>query len=197
MSKPIFKVGDKLRCLVNRPSCAPIKPDEIVKVIQSDSDGITVKAKDGRTWLQNHNPTEFVLVESADHKKQKREKTMAHPKDAGSKADDGKIKIELIPVEFLIETAKALTFGAGKYGPHNFRKGLSASRLLGAAKRHIELELAGVKADSESGHSHLAHAAASLAMYSFMKAHRPELDDRYVYTEEELKKVEEMMYGKK
>jgi hypothetical protein len=116
---------------------------------------------------------------------------------AGIKHDGGKPRTELIPTEFMIEVAKALTFGANKYGDNNFRNGLSYTRLLGAAKRHIELELAGIEQDSESTHSHLAHAGASLAMYAFMKAHRPDLDDRFKYSEEEKKKLEEMMYGTK
>lgn len=115
----------------------------------------------------------------------------------GSKNDSGKPRMELIPAEFTIEVAKALTFGANKYADDNFRKGISYKRLLGAAKRHIEQELAGIETDNESGLSHLAHAGASLAMYSFMKTHRPDLDDRYKYTEEQKKKLEEMMYGVK
>lgn len=115
----------------------------------------------------------------------------------GVKHDQNKPRTELIPTEFIIEVAKALTFGQAKYGEDNFRQGISYRRLLGAAKRHIELELAGIETDGDSGHSHLAHAGASLAMYAFMKAHRPDLDDRYKYTEEEKKKLEEMMYGVK
>lgn len=116
---------------------------------------------------------------------------------AGSKNDAGKPRMELIPTEFIIEVAKALTFGAEKYGDDNFRKGIAYKRLLSAAKRHIEQELVGIDSDVESNLSHLAHAGASLAMYAFMKAHRPDLDDRYKYTNEEKKKIEEMMYGKK
>ena len=114
----------------------------------------------------------------------------------GTKYDNGKPDLSLVPIEFQIETAKALTFGKIKYGAHNYRKGIEMSSLLAAADRHLKLELAGVKVDAESGLSHLAHALASLAMYAFMKAHRPDMDDRYVYTEAELLKLEEYVYGK-
>ncbi len=117
-------------------------------------------------------------------------------KEAGKKNDNGKPRMDLIPTEFLIEVAKALTYGGNLYGQHNFKNGINYSRLLSAAKRHIELELAGVESDKESGFSHLAHAGASLAMYAFMKTHRPEFNDLFKYTEEEKKKIEEMMYGK-
>lgn len=117
--------------------------------------------------------------------------------EVGKKNDNGKPRLDLIPSEFLIETAKALTYGGNLYGEHNFRKGIDYSRLLSAAKRHIELELAGLEKDKDSGHSHLSHAAASLAMYAFMKVHRPEFNNLFKYTEEEKKKIEEMMYGEK
>lgn len=115
----------------------------------------------------------------------------------GTKHDSNKPRTELIPTEFTIEVAKALTFGANKYSEDNFKNGISYRRLLGAAKRHIELELCKIESDSESDLSHLAHAGASLAMYAFMKTHRTDLDDRYEYTEEQKKKIEEMMYGEK
>lgn len=114
----------------------------------------------------------------------------------GVKYDSGKVRLDLIPVEFTVGTGKALTFGANKYGQHNFRQGIDYQRLLGAAKRHIEAELAGIEQDRESGLEHWMHAAASLAMYAFMKKNRPQNDDRFKYTEEELKALEEFLYGK-
>lgn len=123
--------------------------------------------------------------------------TIDNTQEVGKKNDNGKPRLDLIPAEFLIETAKALTYGGNLYGEYNFRKGIDYSRLLSAAKRHIELELAGLEKDKDSGHSHLGHAAASLAMYAFMKVHRPEFNNLFKYTEEEKKKIEEMMYGEK
>ena len=117
--------------------------------------------------------------------------------EIGKKFDGAKPRMDLMPHEFNIGVSKAFTFGAEKYDAHNFKNGLEMSRLLAAAKRHIELELAGVKIDKESGLEHWMLAGASLAMYSFMKTHRPEMDDRYKYTEEELARIEEMMYGEK
>lgn len=113
----------------------------------------------------------------------------------GKKDDKQKPRVDLIPVEFQIGVGKALGYGAKKYGEHNFRAGISFTRLLAAAKRHIELELAGVKQDRDTGEPHWHNAAASLAMYAFMSAHRKDMDDRYPYTEEQLKEIEKMMYG--
>lgn len=114
---------------------------------------------------------------------------------SGNKLDQGKPRLDLIPTEFNIGVGKALGYGAKKYGEDNFRKGIGYRRLLGAALRHIELELSGVPLDDESGLEHWMNASASLAMYAFMKKNHPNLDDRYKYTEEQLKELVKQMYG--
>lgn len=116
---------------------------------------------------------------------------------SGNKFDQGKPSLDLIPVEFSIGVGKAFGFGKEKYGQHNFRSGIYTQKLLAAAKRHIDLELARIDVDDESGCEHWMNAAASIAMYCFMKYHRPEFDDRYDYTEEEKKRIVELMYGKR
>lgn len=113
----------------------------------------------------------------------------------GKKNDSQKPRMDLIPVEFLIGTAKPLTHGANKYGQHNFRQGITYSRLLSAIKRHIDLELAGVKIDADSSCEHWMNACAGLSMYAYMKTHRPDMDDRFVYSPEQLQVIEKMMYG--
>jgi hypothetical protein len=116
-------------------------------------------------------------------------------KEVGKKHDKGKIKLSLIPVEFMMGLGRALTHGASKYGSHNFRnKGLTLSQLLDAANRHHLLEVAGVDKDKESGLPHWAHAAASYAMYAFIKRWYPDMDDRYQYTDEEKQLIEKELY---
>jgi hypothetical protein len=113
----------------------------------------------------------------------------------GIKLDNGKPRMTLIPIEFLTGLGKALTFGASKYDDHNFRKGFKYTRLLDAAERHLKLENAGIESDRDSGLPHWAHAAASLAMYAFCKKWFPDLDDRWVYTEDQKRQIEEDLYG--
>lgn len=112
----------------------------------------------------------------------------------GTKQDSGKPRMTLIPVEFMIGLGKALTFGAKKYDDHNFRKGIQLSRLLDAAERHLKLESVGVETDRDSGLPHWAHAAASLAMYAFIKKWHKDMDDRYKYTDEQKEDIEKNMY---
>ena len=84
----------------------------------------------------------------------------------GKKFDNGKPMMNLLPPEGLNEVAKVLTFGATKYGPHNWRNGLDYSRLLSATQRHINQYNSArcSDQDNESGISHLAHAACNLLM---------------------------------
>jgi len=72
--------------------------------------------------------------------------------------------MELLPTEGLIEISKVLTYGAKKYGAHNWRNGLDWSRLIGATFRHLVSWLGGERTDPESGLSHLAHAGCNILM---------------------------------
>jgi hypothetical protein len=97
----------------------------------------------------------------------------------GKKFDEGKIRVDLLPSESLFAVAEVLTFGASKYGEHNWRKGMAWSRLYAAAQRHMMKWNAGETHDEESGKNHLAHACVNLLMLlSYEKSCR-ELDDRF------------------
>ena len=75
------------------------------------------------------------------------------------KADGGKNRLDLLPFAALEEVGKVLTFGAGKYAPHNWRKCDSQSRYLAAGLRHLFAWGRGEDTDPETGLSHVAHAA--------------------------------------
>lgn len=99
---------------------------------------------------------------------------------AGAKHDGGKPPMQLVPLLAVNEVAKVLGFGARKYAEHNWRKGLSQGRLLGAALRHQVAYLEGEDNDPESELAHLAHAACCVlfALDNHLRG-RAELDDRY------------------
>ena len=86
------------------------------------------------------------------------------------KYDEEKIRLELIPPEFLIATGKGLTYGAKKYAPGNWATGdgFEWSRLYGGLLRHLNAWNGGEDVDPESGNLHLDHAAC---MLSFLIAH--------------------------
>lgn len=75
------------------------------------------------------------------------------------KHDQGKLRYDLIPAGSLEALVRVYTFGAGKYGDRNWEKGMSWGRVFGAIMRHLWAWWRGEDADSETGISHLAHAA--------------------------------------
>lgn len=81
----------------------------------------------------------------------------------GRKDDHGKLRWSLLPIDSVEEVVKVLEHGAQKYGMDNWSLvDDGAKRYLDAALRHMVEYMKGVERDEESGHHHLAHAAASL-----------------------------------
>ena len=86
------------------------------------------------------------------------------------KFDKEKLRVELVPPEFIMATASALTHGAVKYAPGNWKEppGFEWSRLYGGLQRHLQAWANGQDIDPDSGNPHLDHACAMLA---FLVAH--------------------------
>lgn len=98
---------------------------------------------------------------------------------AGIKKDKNKPKVSLIPPIAILEMAKSFTYGAQKYSPDNYKKGINFRRLIDAAYRHILSIADGVDVDEESGNLHAASVMSNMAMLIYMMKHKPEMDDRY------------------
>jgi hypothetical protein len=97
----------------------------------------------------------------------------------GVKHDDGKPMFACLQPDALLELGKVAALGANKYGLHNYRKGLSVSRTIDAAFRHLIAFLKGEDNDPVDGNNHLASVAwNALTALQTLKDH-PELDDRY------------------
>lgn len=86
------------------------------------------------------------------------------------KYDETKVRLELIPPEFIWATGRGLTYGASKYAPGNWSTGdgFQWSRLYGGLQRHLTSWNSGEDYDPESGNNHLDHACCMLA---FLIAH--------------------------
>lgn len=83
---------------------------------------------------------------------------------AGVKHDQGKARVDLVPVTGIQAAARAFGFGAIKYAPWNWMKGMEWLRLYAATLRHLFAWATGEEKDPESGLCHLDHALASLMM---------------------------------
>jgi hypothetical protein len=86
----------------------------------------------------------------------------------GTRFDQGKNRLDIIPPEWIWALADVLTQGAVKYDVHNWEKGMNWSRILGSGLRHVVYYIAGQKYDKETGCHHLAMAAWNfLALMSY------------------------------
>ena len=101
-----------------------------------------------------------------------------HTPQAAMKHDSEKVRMDLLDPRAIDQLAQVLTFGARKYEAHNWRRGISKSRLLGAALRHLFAYMRGEDRDPESGLSHVAHAMCC-CMFLLGLERRTDLDDRW------------------
>ena len=86
--------------------------------------------------------------------------------------------LELVPQALTRAAARALGYGAIKYAPNNWRRGIRWGEVFGALKRHLDAWNEGEDLDSKedggSGLNHLDHAAACLGFLTHMVG-----DERY------------------
>jgi hypothetical protein len=102
--------------------------------------------------------------------------------DRAVKDNKNKPRLSLFPMRAFQLAGKVFTFGASKYAPYNWAKGLPHSELMDATLRHLTDYWAGEDNDPESGHSHLAHALCCVAMLLESKARGIGTDDRWSWT---------------
>lgn len=98
------------------------------------------------------------------------------------KSDAQKPDMSLLHRYPLEQTALAFMDGAAKYGRNNFREngGLEWNRLLAAALRHLTAFNSGENVASDSGLSHLSHAAANIFMLLEYEGTNNGIDNRFV-----------------
>ena len=98
--------------------------------------------------------------------------------EEGTKDDGGKVPYHLIAPELMDGVGQILDFGAQKYAPRNWEKGMDWSRPFSALMRHMWAWWRGECADPETGKSHLWHAACCLMFLMAYEARKTGTDDR-------------------
>jgi hypothetical protein len=85
---------------------------------------------------------------------------MINPKE---KAGKQKTQYHLVPPRVLKEVAEAMTEGANKYGPYNFRQaGVNMTTYYSSTLRHLNAWMEGEDIDPDSGLHHGVKAIAGL-----------------------------------
>ena len=86
----------------------------------------------------------------------------------GVKLDAGKTRFDLLPPDALQAVAQVYTFGAEKYAPRNWEKGMDWGRVYAAGQRHMNSFWGGEARDPETGYLHTAHAGfAALTLTAY------------------------------
>ena len=98
----------------------------------------------------------------------------------GLKFDGKKTMHELVPPYAQEQYAKVLTFGAQKYAPHNWEKGIEWSRIIGAIKRHTLAIERGEDYDPETGLLHSAHLMCEAGFLTEFYKVFPQGDNRFI-----------------
>ena len=99
--------------------------------------------------------------------------------------NNGKLRWSLISWEALKPMVQVLMFGAEKYEPNNWKKGLKYSTISESLQRHLYSFMEGEDNDPESKLSHLGHILCNAMFLSWMFIFRKDLDDR------DINKIEE------
>jgi len=87
--------------------------------------------------------------------------------------------MDLLDPVALSGLAAVLQFGAKKYAAHNWRGGITYSRLISALLRHVFAILRGEFLDPESGLPHIDHVGCCWMFLSNMMKTRSDMDDLY------------------
>lgn len=99
--------------------------------------------------------------------------------ELGIRENEGKPRWSLVPQSSLLPMVRVLEFGADKYTPNNWQKGLTINEICESLKRHLDSFMEGEDNDKESKISHIGHIQANALFLSWMMENRPDLDNRF------------------
>lgn len=154
-----LKRGDKVKCIDAKGASTYLTCGEVYTVELAGM-FLRLEGVEGG-WKHSR----FEKVEDAPH----------YTGRGGIKHDQGKPRTELLPPDALLGAAQVFSFGASKYGDRNWEKGISNSRLIGAALRHLFSVMKGNLIDKESDLPHIDHALCCVMMLSDNFKNRPEV----------------------
>ncbi len=81
--------------------------------------------------------------------------------------NEGKPKWSLVHFKSLEPLVRVLMYGADKYAPDNWKKGLDKKEILDSMQRHLCELIDGNKLDEESKMEHIGHIMANAMFYSY------------------------------
>jgi hypothetical protein len=96
----------------------------------------------------------------------------------GMRYNDGKLKWSYVHWASIEPMVRVLMFGAQKYEPFNWQKGLKKDEILESMMRHIAKLMDGEMNDPESGLPHIGHIQCNAMFYQYMVSKELELEKK-------------------
>jgi len=93
----------------------------------------------------------------------------------GLRFNQGKRKWSLVDYKSLEPMIEVLEFGAKKYSPDNWKKGLDKKEILESMMRHLAALMDGQSNDPETELSHMGHIMCNAMFYSYFEQKDKEL----------------------
>lgn len=87
--------------------------------------------------------------------------------EKGLRYNEDKLKWGYIHYKSLEPMIRVLMFGAKKYAPENWKKGLDKKEILESMQRHLAALIDGEENDQESGISHMGHIQCNAMFYNY------------------------------
>lgn len=81
--------------------------------------------------------------------------------------NEGKLKWSLVHFKSLEPLVRVLMYGAEKYAPDNWKKGLPEKEILDSMQRHMAALMDGQQIDEESGLPHVGHIICNCMFWQY------------------------------
>ena len=98
------------------------------------------------------------------------------PEEKGLRYNEGKRKWSFVHFKSLEPMIEVLEYGATKYAPKNWQKGLDRTEVLESLQRHVCKLFDGEEIDAESGLHHIGHIMCNAMFYSYFTFVKKEED---------------------
>lgn len=108
---------------------------------------------------------EAFLTTDSSNREIKRDITL----EKGLRYNKDKRKWSYVHFKSLEPMIEVLEFGAKKYAPFNWQKGLDLKEILESMQRHLAALMDGEEIDPESGISHVGHIQCNAMFYNYHK----------------------------
>ena len=105
-----------------------------------------------------------------------------NPQRQALRYNQGKLKWSLIDFKSLEGLVEVLEYGANKYAPDNWKKGMPVKEVAESLMRHLFAFLDGEDVDPESGCRHISHVMCNAMFIEFILREKAHYDNRKIET---------------